>query len=146
MMDRTTQNRVDRLIDLYKTYKIIETSGDHALLSSIGDSIRFETPLIWLVYKFLAYQGTAQEIKTIADLRAHCSHPGDLCMKRYEFVKHILNSISEQNSISFLWENTDITSMLCSKKFVDAWRRYEFYEIDGVICKWQNNHDTLEIV
>jgi hypothetical protein len=143
MMDNTTQNQVDRLIALYKVYKIVESTGEQGLLEHVSDIMRFDTPLVWLAYKFLAYQDTKQAINTIEDLRMHCSDPEDLCAKRFHFVEEIIDTIPNNELISFAWENTEVASALRSKDLVDAWRTYEFFETNGHICKWQNDRGTL---
>ncbi len=146
MMDSTTQNQVDRLLALYKVYKIIEGSGEKGLLEHVGDIMRFDTPLVWLAYKFFAYQNSKDEIKTIGDLHAHCSDPDDICAKRFQFVKAIIDSAADNESISYLWENVETVMALRAKELVDAWRGFEFYEMNGHICKWQNDRGTLEAI
>jgi hypothetical protein len=146
MMDNTTQNQVDRLIALYKVYKIVESSGEKELLEHLSDIMRFDTPLVWLAYKFFAYQDTNHAIMTIADLRMHCSDPDDICAKRFRFVKEMIDTISDKELVSFAWENADTASALRSKDLVDAWRTCEFFETNGHICKWQNDRGTLESI
>ena len=103
---------VDRLLDMYDEYKTLaakitaaerrlalaklKNSGveqirielDNLLHSQqqLSDDMTFDTPLIWVMYKFEAYQDEAQPIRTMHDFRLHCSKPDYICTKRFIFL------------------------------------------------------------
>jgi hypothetical protein len=140
MLDSTTQNKIERLVSLYKIYNKLD---DEYLRSHVSDIMRFDTPLVWIGYKANAYCGTGHAINTVADLRAHCNDPEDICGKRFDFVACIINAVDNQNPISILWEDQNVFAMLSSQDLINDWMRYEFYEVDGRICKWESYRGTL---
>ena len=52
----------------------------------LSDAMTFDTPLVWVMYKFEAYQDETQPIRTMHDFRLHCSKPGYICTKRFIFL------------------------------------------------------------
>ena len=92
---------VDRLLDMYDEYKTLAakiTAAERRLAlaklknsgveqirieldelrhnqQQLSDDMTFDTPLIWVMYKFEAYQDEAQPIRTMHDFRLHCSKP-----------------------------------------------------------------------
>lgn len=138
MLDITTQNKIERLLELYKIYQHLGNVDDKSLRQCLGSIMRFDTPLVWLGYKTKAYCGTTHAINTIADLRVHCSDPDDICAKRFNFIRDIINVSDDENIISVLWNDPLNFSRLSSQDLVSDWIAHEFYEVDGRICKWEN--------
>ena len=113
----------------------------------LSDDMTFDTPLVWVMYKFEAYQDEAQPIKTMHDFRLHCSKPGYICTKRFIFLNAHLCS-NGQSSLMDRKQYPD--EMLLSeifpllgeieqdKAFLSSWRAHEYYQEDGAIKKWQN--------
>ena len=103
---------VDKLLDMYDEYKAltvkIAAAERHLALAKLknsdveqvqtkldglrrdqqqlSDTMTFDTPLVWVMYKFEAYQDEAQPIRTMHDFRLHCSKPGYICTKRFIFL------------------------------------------------------------
>ena len=113
----------------------------------LSDTMTFDTPLIWVMYKFEAYQDEAQPIRTMHDFRLHCSKPGYICTKRFIFLNaHLCNK--GQNSLADRKQYPD--EMLLSEifplldeieqdeVFLSNWRAHEYHQEDGAIKKWQN--------
>ena len=164
---------VDRLLDMYDDYKTLvakitaaerrlalarlKNSGveqirielDNLLHSQqqLSDDMTFDTPLIWVMYKFEAYQDEAQPIQTMHDFRLHCSKPGYICTKRFIFLNAHLCS-NGQSSLMDRKQYPD--EMLLSEifpllgeieqdeVFMSSWRAHEYYQEHGAIKKWQN--------
>ena len=113
----------------------------------LSDTMTFDTPLIWVMYKFEAYQDEAQPIRTMHDFRLHCSKPGYICTKRFIFLNaHLCNK--GQNSLADRKQYPD--EMLLSEifplldeieqdeVFLSNWRAHEYYQEDGAAKKWQD--------
>ena len=164
---------VDRLLDMYDDYKTLvakitaaerrlalarlKNSGveqirielDNLLHSQqqLSDDMTFDTPLIWVMYKFEAYQDEAQPIRTMHDFRLHCSKPGYICTKRFIFLNAYLCSNGQRpltNSEQYPDEMLlrEIFPLLGEieqdEVFMSSWRAHEYYQEDGAIKKWQN--------
>ena len=175
MMEGTNSARaaVDKLLDMYDEYKTLTVkiaaverrlalaklkNGDVEQIrieldnlrhsqQRLSDTMTFDTPLVWVMYKFEAYQDEAQPIQTMHDFRLHCSKPGYICTKRFIFLNAHLCSNgqrpladSEQYSDEMLL--SEIFPLLSEierdKNFLSNWRAYEYYQEDGAIKKWQN--------
>lgn len=55
-------------------------------LEQIGESMKFQNPLIWLRYKLEAYKNEpGKELRTVSDLIAHCKIDG-ICHKRFDAI------------------------------------------------------------
>lgn len=114
----------------------------------VSDAMTFDTPLIWVMYKYQAYQGQSQPISTLHDLRLHCATPGYICTKRWQFV-------NEWRQVHDLPPLTDVTIypddlalpvlydelLRCQQDAacMTAWRQYEYHRTrDGAVAKWAN--------
>jgi len=164
---------VDKLLDMYDEYKTltakiaaaerrlalaklknsdveqarIELDNLRHSQQQLSDAMTFDTPLVWVMYKFEAYQDETQPIRTMHDFRLHCSKPGYICTKRFIFLNAHLCSNgqrpltdSEQYPDEMLL--SEIFPLLSEierdKNFLSNWREHEYYQEDGVIKKWQN--------
>ena len=164
---------VDKLLDMYDEYKTLTTkitaaerrlalaklkNGDVEQIrielddlqhsqQQLSDDMTFDTPLVWVMYKFEAYQDEAQPIRTMHDFRLHCSKPGYICTKRFIFLNAHLCSNgqcpltdSEQYPDEMLL--SEIFPLLGEieqdESFLSSWRSHEYYQKDGAIKKWQN--------
>ena len=175
MMEGTNSARaaVDRLLDMYDDYKTLvakitaaerrlalarlKNSGveqirielDNLLHSQqqLSDDMTFDTPLIWVMYKFEAYQDEAQPIRTMHDFRLHCSKPGYICTKRFIFLNAYLCS-NRQSSLMDRKQYPDemllseifplLSEIERDKNFLSNWRAHEYYQEDGAAKKWQD--------
>lgn len=113
----------------------------------LSDIMMFDTPLVWVMYKFEAYQDEAQPIRTMHDFRLHCSKPGYICTKRFIFLNAHLCSNGQRPLIdSKKYPDEMLLSEIFSllgeieqdKVFLSNWRAHEYYQEDGAIKKWQN--------
>ena len=164
---------VDRLLDMYDEYKTLAAkiaaaerrlalaklrSSDIEQVQTeldilrrdqqqLSDTMTFDTPLIWVMYKFEAYQDEAQPIRTMHDFRLHCSKPGYICTKRFIFLNaHLCSNGQRPLTDSEQYPDEMLLSEifpLLSKieqdeAFLSSWRSHEYYQEDGAIKKWQN--------
>mgnify|MGYP000914311586 CR=1 FL=1 len=164
---------VDKLLDMYDEYKTLTTKiaaaerrlalaklrnsdieqvqteldGLRRDQQRLSDTMTFDTPLIWVMYKFEAYQDEAQPIRTMHDFRLHCSKPGYICTKRLIFLNaHLCSNGQRPLTDSKKYPDEMLLSEifpLLSKieqdeAFLSSWRSHEYYQEDGAIRKWQN--------
>ncbi len=75
-------------------------------LVKIGEEMKFQNPLIWLTYKYLAYKNEPnKKLSTLTDLREHCKVDG-ICFRRFDAINFYLRSKHnglDLNSDSFLF-------------------------------------------
>lgn len=113
----------------------------------LSDTMTFDTPLIWVMYKFEAYQDEAQPIRTMHDFRLHCSKPGYICTKRFIFLNaHLCSNGQRPLTDSEQYPDEMLLSEIFpllgeieqDEAFLSSWRSHEYYQEDGAIKKWQN--------
>ncbi len=109
-------------------------------LQAISDSMFFENPVVWMMYKYFAYRGTPAELSTMRDFRAHCSKPDYICTKRFTFVgtKTDLARFSDDAELPSVYASAALLKLVEHKEFMDAWRAYEFHKDGDRIAKWEN--------
>ena len=106
----------------------------------------FDTPRIWIEYKYRAYRDESQPIATMHDFRLHCSKPGYICTARYSFLTDAMAregfvslddrqvypddmELSELLKLSLLDDLDEIT--------YKTWRDEEYYrDAKGAVRKW----------
>lgn len=175
MMEGTNSARaaVDKLLDMYDEYKTLTVkiaAAERRLAlaklknsdvkqtrteledlrhnqQQLSDDMTFDTPLVWVMYKFEAYQDEAQPIQTIHDFRLHCSKPDYICTKRFIFLNAHLCSNGQRSLIdSKKYPDEMLLSEIFpllgeieqDEVFLSNWRAHEYYQEDGAIKKWQN--------
>ena len=164
---------VDKLLDMYDDYKTLAVkiaaaerrlalaklkNGDVEQIrieldelrhnqQQLSDDMTFDTPLVWVMYKFEAYQDEAQPIRTMHDFHLHCSKPGYICTKRFIFLNAHLCSNGQRSLIDskkypdemLLSEIFPLLSEIeRDKNFLSNWRAHEYYQEDGAAKKWQD--------
>lgn len=170
---QTTRQQVDVLIDMYKTHQEVarrqaecrrelakaklrnenvdQLQADYDAyaveLQTISDTMTYASPSIWILYKYDAYANEAQPIRTMHDFRVHCSKPGYICTKRYEFtnaalVERGLAPLSDTKAYpaALSLDNAlDVVAPLESDaQFMQAWASHEYYRDGDRVAKWEN--------
>lgn len=118
-------------------------------LKNISDSMTFENPIVWIMYKYLAYQGTSDAISTMVDFLNHCSKPGYICTKRFNFLNDYLKinrGIDLKDKRRFpddivlpeLYESSLIVEVTEDEKFISDWHKHEYFKENGRIAKWED--------
>jgi len=114
---------------------------------TISDAMTFDNPLVWIMYKYTAYAGTEQEIRTIQDFADHCSHEGCICGKRFIFLNQCLVDMFGKNlqtlfdphtSLDKLQDYSYIYDLIYNDLHMKRWKKYEYYCRRGRVSKWQN--------
>ena len=172
MMDGT-RAAVDKLLCMYDDYKTLITkiaaAERHLALAKLknsgveqirielddlrhsqqqlSDDMTFDTPLVWVMYKFEAYQDEVQPIRTMHDFRLHCSKPGYICTKRFIFLNaHLCSNGQRPLTDSKQYPDEMLLSEIFpllskieqDKAFLSNWRAHEYYQEDGAAKKWQD--------
>ena len=154
---------VDKLLDMYDEYKTLtvkiaaaerrlalaklkNSSGEQIRIElddlrhsqqQLSDNMTFDTPLVWVMYKFEAYQDEAQPIKTMHDFRLHCSKPGYICTKRFTFLNtHLCNNgqclLTDDERYPDKMLLSEIFPLLGEieqdEAFLSSWRAHEYYQ------------------
>ena len=170
MMEGTNSARaaVDRLLSMYDEYKTltvkIAAAERHLALAKLkngdveqvqtkldglrrdqqqlSDTMTFDTPLVWVMYKFEAYQDETQPIRTMHDFRLHCSKPGYICTKRFIFLNaHLCSNGQRPLTDSEQYPDEMLLSEIFpllgeieqDEVFLSSWRAHEYCQEDGVI-------------
>jgi len=102
---------------------------------NIGESMDYDSPVSWIMYKREAYDGQSREqgdpndeIATMGDLRAHADGQ-DLCKKRYEFLKQHTaenenwdiddqDDIPDETSLEQVYTDERILGLLLNENFM----------------------------
>lgn len=130
--------------DLVKEYEELQVS-----LQQISDDMTFDSPLIWIQYKYEAYKEEAQPILTMQDLRAHCSKAGYICTKRFTFLNDELRSAGlstlddallypDTLSLEVALASESLRSITADEDFMHSWRTYEYCRDGDRVAKWEN--------
>ena len=106
-------------------------------LEQIGESMKFQNPLIWLSYKYSAYQNEpGKELSTLHDLIAHCKVDG-ICHRRFDAInlylrrkydgKDMTSSAFMDQSMSLLdvGKDSKFIDMCLDKEFMNIWSEHE---------------------
>lgn len=149
----------DHLLMQYHEYKEVSHALQEAYsdetksilkerLNQISDAMTFANPIVWLMYKRDAYQGTPRAISSLRDLRRHVDHPEDICYKRNDFfTKKLLQQgvnlkdteiFPDTMELGELLERDDIYTVFQDKTFLSTWEEYEYNRVGGKVAKWQN--------
>ena len=164
---------VDKLLRMYDDYKTLaakitaaerrlalaklkNSSGEQIRIElddlrhsqqQLSDGMTFDTPLVWVMYKFEAYQDETQPIRTMHDFRLHCSKPGYICTKRFIFLNaHLCSNGQRPLTDSKKYPDEMLLSEIFpllgeieqDEVFLSNWRAHEYYQEDDVIKKWQD--------
>lgn len=167
------RTEVDKLLAMYADYK--QLTSEHAAASralakarlknestdaldkeygriaheiqQLSDAMTFASPLIWAVYKYEAYAQEAQPIRTLQDFRVHCSKPGYICTKRFDFVNTALKkrTLPDLNDTHTYPDNAQLTAVYEALRtlsndamWMRQWNVYEYYKNGGSVAKWEN--------
>lgn len=152
--------KMSDLIKQYSLYKSVEgkisDTSDELLrkelsseLQAISDSMKFDNPIVWMLYKHHAYKDTDHPILTVGAFRAHCSSHGDICSKRYAFLRSFISNtqsidissdafIHSTSPIEKLYTHELIIEATLNPEFTKLWNSFEFYTTGEKVAKWQN--------
>ena len=109
-------------------------------LEKVGESMKFQNPLIWLRYKYLAYAHEEDKaLSTLSDLISHCEVDG-ICHRRFDAINLYLRRKyggKDMRSPSFMHLTTNLDSVGQDSRFIDMCLDQEFAQV------W-NNHENSQ--
>lgn len=138
---------VAKLLAQYEAYKAAATPSEKV---GIGDAMFYDDPIIWILYKNLAYVGTAGAVLTLGGLRHHAADEQDICGRRW---RYFVRQAKLETGIDFTDEgafpdqmslidfaNTESVRRVCdAKAFMEGWRAAEYFkDATGRVAKWEN--------
>jgi hypothetical protein len=154
----TKQEQIEILARYEKSYSDLKIAEKQ--IKEIGDRMRFQNPIIWLLYKRNAYKNNEskplrkkvngdKEINNWGDLLDHCSDAVDgTCAKRFDFIQKYYQqktgkTLRMQFDLGQDLENLEIVKVFegFSKDpvFMVDWYKHENNTIeneDGDVRKW----------
>lgn len=114
-------------------------------LEKTGEVMKFQNPLIWLTYKYLAYQDEpGKTLTTLRDLIAHCEVDG-ICHRRFDAINLYLRRKydgKDMRSASFMnptiglidvGQDIRFIDMCLDQEFISTWSNYE----NSQLGKWR---------
>lgn len=115
-------------------------------LQVLSDDMTFSSPTLWMRYKFEAYVGETQPIRTMHDFRLHCAKPGYICTKRFHFVNAALSARAAAtlgdtavfpDDMSLIDACAAVSVLEADAECMAAWKAYEYYRDNGRVAKWE---------
>lgn len=135
------------LLEQYQCYKLIhektfnQTKSSKLDLDCINQIMLFPDPVIWILYKHYAYQGSAQAIDTLADLVKHCDH--GICQKRWLFISEHIPELSKLAGVTNLEDVADyLRAEALNEQLLIKWKSCEYNGVNG-IKKWNNYYAKI---
>jgi len=143
---KKTQQEIDKLLHQYTKYQQAESKEEK---SKIGDAMTYSDPIVWMMYKFKAYQESDHEIKTLDDLKHHSLEHGGICEKRFIFLtKEIQNrygknikdidEFSPLLTLDTFCRTAILNDLIKIKDFIKTWQKYEYHTESHRVAKWEN--------
>ena len=106
-------------------------------LEKVGESMKFQNPLIWLYYKYSAYADEpGKAINTVGDLIAHCDVDG-ICYRRFDAINLYLRHkhegkdmkssrlFSRDIQLDKVAEDPRFIAMCLDTEFATLWSNHE---------------------
>jgi hypothetical protein len=106
-------------------------------LEKVGEGMKFQNPLIWLRYKYLAYANEpGKSISTLEDLIRHCEVDG-ICHRRFDAINlYLRRKYSGKDMVSSAFMDRRIgldevgqdprfIDMCLDQEFMGTWSNYE---------------------
>lgn len=118
-----------------------------AQMQLISDTMTYASPSIWVLYKYEAYADETQSIRTLADFRQHCSKPGYICTKRFDFLNAALvqrgavpltDIMAFPDTMSLVDVLPVVNTIENDDVFMRAWHNHEYYRDGDRVAKWEN--------
>lgn len=118
-------------------------------LRQLADRMTFDSPLIWIAYKYRAYRDEAQPILTMHDLRQHCGVADAICGRRFAFLDEQLvtrghasladpYAYPDELPLDEVLRSEAIAAVTCDPEFAAEWVRHEHHTDDGRVAKWED--------
>jgi hypothetical protein len=138
------QAQVNELCRLYRLYQTAETPEER---QRISDSMFFDDPIVWILYKEQAYRGTDHALVNWGDLIGHSRGEDGICARRLKFLQAAISTHAGADvyEAATLPPGTLLTDVarhsylqtVCEVESVLAeWRLHEYYTTPSGVAKW----------
>jgi len=162
------EKETHRLLGLYDSYRKLEAQilsmqksrSDTSIrkakrmrkrLQNISNSIRFQSPIVWMMFKdkrgLLANQ-PSEKIADFGGFRKHSAHEASSCGLRLDFLNRYTKkegldlldkeTFPDQMPVESVYSNNKIIEIATMPDLLRDWKKHEFYEEAGRPCKWKN--------
>ncbi len=131
--------KIDKMISLFKKDR-----------EQLSNEMTFANPVIWMIYKYQAYKGASNEIKTIGDFRKHCEPEGYICTLRFKFLKDYLKKKSidltdlkkfpDNKDLKYLFKSDFIFKLTADTIFMNIWKSNEYLIENNKVNKWRSSN------
>jgi aspartate/methionine/tyrosine aminotransferase len=158
----------DRLLGIYDSYRRLEAElvrleGNESapasrrreelgeMLGALSDSIRFASPLVWMMFKDkrgLLAQREDERISDFGDFKRHAGHGGSACGARMRFLNGRLRgkgidlfdrkAFPDRLHLHEIYSQRGILETATEPNVVREWRRHEFHTERGKAAKWRD--------
>lgn len=113
---------------------------------TLWDGMFYDSPVVWLMYKYQAYHGSQNEIASMRDLKKHCEPIAYICTKRFIFMRNYalqnlgvdVLEIADDVLLPEIYESDWMTQLVNDPVFMQTWREHEYYKKVGRVAKWQS--------
>ena len=118
----------------------------------VSDEMTFANPVIWIMYKDVAYKGTQQEIRDWAAFKNHCSPEDYICGRRFRFLEKYLKEkygiefgslFADHTPLADIYKDQRIINLADDLTFMKTWQDHEYLRVGGVVNKWRTK-DKIE--
>lgn len=135
------------LLEQYQYYKLLHeeafkhTKSSKLDLDCLNQIMLFPDPIVWILYKNFAYQGTEGAIATLSDLIKHCDH--GICQKRWLFISEHIPELLKLAGATKLADVADyLSEESLNEKLLIKWKSCEYNGVNG-IKKWNNYYANI---
>lgn len=136
---------IDILLTQYRDYQRVASKAEK---NKISNEMFFVDPIVWILYKYEAYQGSDHAISTWGDLVEHSIGHDGICGRRLKWLSaqckkegvdiHNEATIPTNLLLAKVTELSVILNICKNEQAMNEWEKYEYETIDGEVKKWQS--------
>lgn len=131
-------------------------AGKMKEMERVGGCMKFANPIVWMMYKYFAYENGimgAKPIRTLGDLIDHCASDTYICTKRFHYINKWLEDYGYRSLRDGLKHGpeTDLVEIFTDLRFIsiamkeelmETWNENERIGMDDT-KKWEDYKEHL---
>jgi len=134
------ENNYPELAQCTSRLSLVERDRDQ-----VSDEMTFANPIIWMMYKDIAYKGAQNEIRDWAAFKDHCAPEDYICGKRFRFLERYLRDknnlelktlFPDEMPLPRIYRDRQVADLVEDERFMKAWQENEYLRTDGLVNKW----------
>jgi len=145
-----SEKESDILMSKYEKYLSLKNMSDSQskiIADKLSKEIRFSNPLAWVIFKNKQKILSNKKELVISEFLEHCHDEKFTCRKRLAFLEKeyrqyngtdLFGNFSSNSLVKEIIFFPQLLRICNDKKFIEKWQSHEFYEKDGLPCKWDN--------